>query len=121
MPYKSEAQRKFFHANKSKLQAQGVDVSEYDKASVGLKLPIKINKNMKNVSTKKTADKFQPKKVVGKTAKTKKWEGSKADKANDKRLGYKEGSKKDNAMDKKMQKKMNGKKMLGKAMSKLKY
>jgi len=45
---------------------------------------------MKNVITKKTADKFQPKKIVGKTAKTPKWEGSKADKKMDKKMGYKE-------------------------------
>ena len=33
------------------------------------------------------------------------WEGSKMDKAMDKRMGLKEGSKKDNANDKKMAKK----------------
>ena len=32
MPYKSEAQRKFFHANKKKLEKQGVDVKEWDYA-----------------------------------------------------------------------------------------
>ena len=77
---------------------------------------------MKNVSTNKVADKFQLKgKVVGKTKKTKKWEGSKADEANDKKKGIKEGSKKDISMDKKMQKKMGGKAMLGRAMKKLTY
>ena len=74
---------------------------------------------MKNVITKKTADKFQPKKIVGKTAKTPKWEGSKADKKMDKKMGYKEGSKKDNKLDKKMAKAQSGKVMLGKAMKKL--
>jgi len=53
----------------------------------------------------------------------KKWENSKADKAMDKKHGYKEGSKKDTAMDKKMVKKLNkvkgGKEMLAKAMKKL--
>ena len=42
MPYKSEAQRNFFHANKTKLEKQGVDVKEWDKESKGLKLPKKV-------------------------------------------------------------------------------
>ena len=41
MPYKSEAQRKYFHANKKKLEKQGVDVEEWDKGSKGKKLPKK--------------------------------------------------------------------------------
>lgn len=44
MPYKSEAQRKYFHANKKKLEKQGVVVKEWDKESKGLKLPKKIKK-----------------------------------------------------------------------------
>jgi hypothetical protein len=39
MPYKSDAQRKFFHANKAKLERQGVNVSEWDRKSKGKKLP----------------------------------------------------------------------------------
>jgi hypothetical protein len=39
MPYKSQAQQAFFHANKAKLQKQGVNVSEWDESSKGLKLP----------------------------------------------------------------------------------
>lgn len=39
MPYKSDAQRKFFHANKTKLERQGVNVSEWDRKSKGKKLP----------------------------------------------------------------------------------
>ena len=39
MPYKSEAQRRYFHANQDKLQKQGVDVHEWDEASKGKKLP----------------------------------------------------------------------------------
>ena len=39
MPYKSEAQEEFFNANRKKLEAQGVDVDEWNKASEGLKLP----------------------------------------------------------------------------------
>ena len=41
MPYKSEAQRKFFHANKAKLKRQGVNIDEWDAASAGKKLPPK--------------------------------------------------------------------------------
>ena len=39
MPYRSEKQRKFFHANEEKLEKQGVSVKEWDKASKGKKLP----------------------------------------------------------------------------------
>ena len=42
MPYKSLAQERFFHANKAKLEKQGVNVSEWDKASKGKKLPKKL-------------------------------------------------------------------------------
>lgn len=45
MPYKSDAQRKYFHANKEKLEKEGVDVNEWDKESKGLKLPKKTKKN----------------------------------------------------------------------------
>ena len=50
-----------------------------------------------------------------------KWEGSKADKAMDKKQGYKEGSKQDRAIDKKMSKskKKTGYNMLGRAMKNL--
>lgn len=44
MPYKSKAQEKYFHANKAKLESQGVNVSEWDKASKGKKLPNKSKK-----------------------------------------------------------------------------
>lgn len=42
MPYKSEAQRKYFHAYKKVLEKQGVNVNEWDKASKGLKLPKRV-------------------------------------------------------------------------------
>jgi hypothetical protein len=45
MPYKSEAQRKYFHAYKAVLEKQGVNVKEWDKASKGLKLPKKVEGN----------------------------------------------------------------------------
>jgi hypothetical protein len=37
MPYKSEAQRKYFNANKKKLEKQGVDVDKWNKKSKGKK------------------------------------------------------------------------------------
>ena len=42
MPYKSKAQEKYFNANKKKLEKQGVDVDEWNKASKGKKLPTRI-------------------------------------------------------------------------------
>ena len=39
MPFKSEAQRRYFEANKAKLEKQGVDVKEWEQSSTGLKLP----------------------------------------------------------------------------------
>jgi hypothetical protein len=39
MPFKSEAQRRYFEANKSKLEKQGVNVEEWEQASKGMKLP----------------------------------------------------------------------------------
>jgi hypothetical protein len=47
MPYRSEAQRKYFHANKKKLQAQGVDISEWDRSSKGKKIPKKVKRKKK--------------------------------------------------------------------------
>jgi hypothetical protein len=41
MPYVSDAQRRFFNANKEKLEKQGVDVDEWNKASKGKDLPEK--------------------------------------------------------------------------------
>ena len=41
-PYKSQAQEKFFNANKKKLEKQGVSVSEWNAASKGKKLPKKV-------------------------------------------------------------------------------
>ncbi len=46
MPYKSEAQRKYFDANKKKLEKQGVDVKEWDNESKGLKLSKKVKKKL---------------------------------------------------------------------------
>lgn len=45
MPYKSKAQEKFFNVNRAKLEKQGVDVNEWNKASKGKKLPKKVKKS----------------------------------------------------------------------------
>jgi hypothetical protein len=42
MPFKSEAQRRYFEANKAKLEKQGVDVKEWEQSSRGLKLPQRV-------------------------------------------------------------------------------
>lgn len=39
MPCASDKQRRFFNANRGKMEAQGVDVDEYNAASKGQKLP----------------------------------------------------------------------------------
>ena len=44
MPYRSKAQAAYFHAHRKQLEAQGVNVSEWDKASLGRKLPKRIKK-----------------------------------------------------------------------------
>ena len=41
MPYSSDAQRKYFNVNRDKLEAQGVDVDEWNEASKGKDLPEK--------------------------------------------------------------------------------
>lgn len=45
MPFKSEAQRKFFNANRDKLEKQGVDVDEWNHASKGKDLPEHAHKH----------------------------------------------------------------------------
>lgn len=42
MPYKSEAQRRFFHAAEARGEIDPKTVKEYDKASKGKKLPEKV-------------------------------------------------------------------------------
>lgn len=39
MPFKSMAQERYFNANRSKLEKQGVDVDEWNSASRGMNLP----------------------------------------------------------------------------------
>lgn len=57
-PYVSEAQRGYFHANKNKLEKQGVNVSEWDAASKGKTLPArkskkKVNQNLREADFRK--------------------------------------------------------------------
>jgi hypothetical protein len=54
MPFKSEAQRRYFEANKNKLEKQGVDVEEWEQASKGMKLPERVPK--KATKKKKVPD-----------------------------------------------------------------
>ena len=42
MPYKSDAQRKYFNVHKQELEKQGVNVNEWNKESKGMQLPGKI-------------------------------------------------------------------------------
>jgi hypothetical protein len=42
MPYKSDAQRRYFNANRKELESQGVDVDEWNESSRGKKLPEKV-------------------------------------------------------------------------------
>jgi len=55
MPYKSLAQARYFHANKQKLEKQGVSVSEYDKATDFSKLPKKKAPSLRDGLGKKRA------------------------------------------------------------------
>jgi hypothetical protein len=39
MPYKSDAQRRFFNVNRDKMEKHGVDVDEWNRSSKGKDLP----------------------------------------------------------------------------------
>jgi hypothetical protein len=52
MPYKSEAQRKYFHAAEAKGDISPKVVKEYDKASKGKKLPQKKFSKLKKMMKK---------------------------------------------------------------------
>ncbi len=52
MPYKSRKQEIFFNIHRKQLEAKGVNVEEWNKASKGKKLPLKAKKK-KNGKTKK--------------------------------------------------------------------
>jgi hypothetical protein len=45
MPYRSKAQRNYFHANRAKLEAQGVDVESWDRETGNRPLPDRAGKD----------------------------------------------------------------------------
>ena len=47
MPFKSRAQEAYFNVNRKKLEKQGVNVSEWNSASKGKKLPARASKPKK--------------------------------------------------------------------------
>ena len=47
MPYKSQAQEKFFNAHRSQMKAKGVNVDEWNASSKGKKLPKRVTKKKK--------------------------------------------------------------------------
>lgn len=49
MPYVSDAQRKYFNANRGKLEKQGVDVDEWNQSSKGMSLPEHSKKKKKKL------------------------------------------------------------------------
>jgi hypothetical protein len=53
MPYKSKAQAAYFNIHKKKLEKQGVDVNEWNKASKGKKLPKHKRKSKTKGKSKK--------------------------------------------------------------------
>lgn len=57
MPFKSEAQRRYFNANREKLEREGVDVDEWNAATKGKKLPERVDAH-----TKKRYSRMFPKK-----------------------------------------------------------
>jgi hypothetical protein len=46
MPYKSLKQERYFNANRAKMEAQGVDVDEWNSASKGMKLPVRVKSSL---------------------------------------------------------------------------
>ena len=44
MAFLSESQREYFNKNKARLEAKGVNVDKWNKASEGLKLPKRVKK-----------------------------------------------------------------------------
>lgn len=53
MPYKSDKQRKFFHAAEERGEISHATVEEYDKASKGKKLPEKVKSKKHGSKAKK--------------------------------------------------------------------
>lgn len=65
MPFKSKAQKRYFNANRAMLEAQGVNVAEWNKASKGKKLPYKADHNQSTMKYKiKDASKSESKNAI---------------------------------------------------------
>ena len=52
MPYRSLAQAGYFHTHKKQLEAEGVDVGEWDAATKGKHLPKRVGKGKKKPKRK---------------------------------------------------------------------
>lgn len=52
MPFVSQAQERYFNANRDKLEKKGVDVDEWNAASKGLKLPKRLHEMTKPLRSK---------------------------------------------------------------------
>ena len=52
MPYKSLAQERYFNANRQQLAKQGVSVDEWNKASKGIALPMRVKKKPRQAMAK---------------------------------------------------------------------
>ncbi len=64
MPYKSLAQERYFNANRDKLEAQGVNVDEWNQASKGKLLPNKVPKPPKTPKMVKVPKQMKAPKVA---------------------------------------------------------
>lgn len=62
MPFVSKAQRRFFEANRAKLEAQGVNVGEWEKATGNKPLPEHVGKTKEQKSLVKLKRGMQGKK-----------------------------------------------------------
>jgi hypothetical protein len=54
VPFKSQAQAGYFHTHKKQLEAQGVNVSEWDAATKGKKLPKRVKPKSHSWMNRKT-------------------------------------------------------------------
>jgi len=50
MPYKSQAQERYFNANRAKFERQGVNVDEWNSASKGMKLPARKSNKAQHIT-----------------------------------------------------------------------
>lgn len=62
MPFKSQAQERYFNANREKLKAQGVDVDEWNHSSKGLKLPKRVGEKKQESKVRRGLNRAFPNK-----------------------------------------------------------